>query len=152
MEWVPETARRFGVEHPFDARESILGAARFLSYLREGANIADLPQLLAAYNAGEGAVEHYGGIPPYPETREYVRQVLWAYFLGVSPRRERKKARNRVGQSSILNRAILTNDQSGPQGTTRLNLLRPSTARVAFVPPAPRAGPVNRRPTTDLDV
>ena len=81
MQLMPETAKRFGVEHPFDPAENVMGAARFLSYLREYVGIQDLPQLLAAYNAGEGAVKHYDGLPPYPETRQYVRNVLITYLL-----------------------------------------------------------------------
>jgi hypothetical protein len=82
MQLMPETARRFGVKHPFDPVENVFGAARFLAYLHENAGIEDLPQLLAAYNAGEGAVGRYGGLPPFPETREYVRRVLLTYLLG----------------------------------------------------------------------
>jgi hypothetical protein len=90
MQLMPDTARRFGVMHPLDPVENVLGAARFLSYLHEYAGIEDLPQLLAAYNAGEGAITRYDGLPPYRETREYVRRVLLAYLLSdgahVAPR------------------------------------------------------------------
>jgi hypothetical protein len=87
MQLMPDTARRFGVSDPFNPVESVLGAARFLAYLHEYAGIDDLPQLLAAYNAGEGAVSRYRGLPPYPETREYVRRVLLTYLLGNGPER-----------------------------------------------------------------
>jgi len=85
MQLMPDTARRFGVRDPFDPVENLVGAARFLTYLRQYAEIEDLPELLAAYNAGEGAVEHYRGIPPYAETHEYVRSVLFTYLLGDGP-------------------------------------------------------------------
>ncbi|MBV8361968.1 MAG: lytic transglycosylase domain-containing protein [Deltaproteobacteria bacterium] len=85
MQLMPDTARRFGVRDPFNPVESVLGAARFLAYLHEYAGIEDLPQLLAAYNAGEGAVSRYRGLPPYPETREYVRRVLLTYLLSDGP-------------------------------------------------------------------
>jgi hypothetical protein len=89
MQLMPETAARFDVADPFDPVENLLGAARFLNYLRQwqqtDPELQHLPELLAAYNAGPGAVRKYGGIPPYPETREYVRRVLWAYLLGVEP-------------------------------------------------------------------
>ena len=81
MQLMPGTAERFGVKHPLDPAENVIGAARFLSYLREYVGIQDLPELLAAYNAGEGAVRRYGGLPPYPETRRYVRDVLINYLL-----------------------------------------------------------------------
>jgi soluble lytic murein transglycosylase-like protein len=86
MQLMPATALRFGVENPFDPIDNTLGAARFLSHLqhaqRRRADLAlRLPDLIAAYNAGEGAVERYGGVPPYEETRQYVRKVLIAYLL-----------------------------------------------------------------------
>ena len=85
------TAMQFGVRDPFDPVESTVGAARFLSYLRRVGRGdprigGHLPQLLAAYNAGEDVVQRYGGIPPYRETRDYVRRVLWLYLIGVVPR------------------------------------------------------------------
>ena len=85
MQLMPDTARRFGVRDTFDPVENLVGAARFLTYLRQYAEIEDLPELLAAYNAGEGSVEHYRGIPPYAETHEYVRRVLLTYLLGDEP-------------------------------------------------------------------
>jgi soluble lytic murein transglycosylase-like protein len=91
MQLMPATAERFGVIDPFDPVENVLGAARFLKQLerwRAGTpGLVHLPELIAAYNAGPGSVEKYGGVPPYPETRRYVRRVLWRYFLGGSPAR-----------------------------------------------------------------
>lgn len=76
MQLMPATARRLGVTRPFDPRENIRGGAAYLAELAErfGETRADL--VLAAYNAGEHAVEEHGGVPPYRETREYVRRVL----------------------------------------------------------------------------
>jgi hypothetical protein len=85
MQLMPYTAHRFGVSDPLDPVESLLGAARFLAYLRQYGEVENLPELLAAYNAGEGAVERYHGIPPFAETREYVRRVLISYLLGDEP-------------------------------------------------------------------
>lgn len=89
MQLMPDTAARFDVSDPFDPVDNLLGAARFLNYLRQwqqaDPDLRHLPELLAAYNAGPAAVEKYRGIPPYRETREYVRRVLWAYLLGVQP-------------------------------------------------------------------
>ncbi|MFZ0887067.1 MAG: lytic transglycosylase domain-containing protein [Candidatus Binataceae bacterium] len=90
MQLMPETSRRFSVGDPFDPVDNALAAARFIDYLRRWQAAtpglsADLPELLAAYNAGEGAVEKYRGIPPYAETRDYVQQVLIAYLLGAKP-------------------------------------------------------------------
>jgi hypothetical protein len=85
MQLMPATAQRFSVLDAFDPVDNALGAARFIADLRRtlGATPSDspdLPVLLAAYNAGAGAVIAHGGIPPYPETRDYVRRVLWAYL------------------------------------------------------------------------
>lgn len=76
MQLMPATARRLGVKSPFDPRDNIRGGAAYLAELAErfGESNADL--ILAAYNAGEHAVEEYGGVPPYRETRDYVRRVL----------------------------------------------------------------------------
>jgi soluble lytic murein transglycosylase-like protein len=72
---MPSTAASLGVTEPLDPAQSIEGGARYLSgLLRQfGGNTADA---LAAYNAGPGAVEQYGGVPPYPETQQYVAKVL----------------------------------------------------------------------------
>src|SRR6266851_3844513 len=82
MQLMPETAQRFRVTDPFDPVDNALGAARFIDYLRRRPDFRmSLPELLAAYNAGEGAVAKYDGVPPYAETREYVRRVIAAYLL-----------------------------------------------------------------------
>ena len=75
MQLMPGTASGMGVRDPFDARENILGGVRYLRVLANGFN-GDLVLTIAAYNAGEGAVMRYGGVPPYDETREYVRRVV----------------------------------------------------------------------------
>lgn len=85
MQLMPATASRFNVADPFDPVDNALGAARFLDYLRSRQACRDITGLIAAYNAGAGAVERYQGIPPYPETREYVRRVLWLYLLDGTP-------------------------------------------------------------------
>lgn len=77
MQLIPETAARFNVRNPYDATQNIRGGLAYLRWLLayfEG----DLTLVAAAYNAGEGTVERYRGIPPYAETREYVRKVLRA--------------------------------------------------------------------------
>lgn len=97
MQLMPATAAQYKVADPFDPVESVLAAARFLDYLRGQQSFADIPKLLAAYNAGEAAVKRYHGIPPYAETRKYVRAVLWLYLMAEPP------VDNRLNQRAILN-------------------------------------------------
>jgi soluble lytic murein transglycosylase-like protein len=74
MQLMPETARDYGVKNVFDARENIEGGIKYLrDLLKTYPNRLDL--VLAAYNAGRSAVAKYDGIPPYPETRDYVEKV-----------------------------------------------------------------------------
>ncbi len=83
MQLMPATARRLGVRRPFDPKENIRGGTAYLAELaaRYGDTRPDL--VLAAYNAGERAVEEHKGVPPYRETREYVRRVL-AFWTGAA--------------------------------------------------------------------
>src|SRR6187401_3208875 len=95
MQLLPETARLMGVTDPFDPRQNIMGGARYLQVLARrfcrtpSAAPAPAPtavcspeekvKIVAAYHAGPGAVEKYGGIPPYETTRQYVGMVMRRY-------------------------------------------------------------------------
>ena len=78
MQLMPATARFLGVGDIFDERQNVLGGARYLRTLLDTFD-GDLDLTLAAYNAGPGAVQKYGGVPPYRETQAYVRSVRQAY-------------------------------------------------------------------------
>ena len=74
MQLMPATARRFGVTNAFDARQNIHGGVQYLAWLLKRFK-GDLTLASAGYNAGEGAVDKYKGVPPYSETRRYVERV-----------------------------------------------------------------------------
>lgn len=75
MQLMPGTARQYEVESPYEAESNIEGGIKYLRTLLERFQF-QLPLALAAYNAGEAAVQRFGGIPPYRETRDYVARIL----------------------------------------------------------------------------
>ena len=74
MQLIPATASRFGVADPFDPAQNIRGGVRYLAWLMKRYE-SNLTLVAAAYNAGEGAVDRNGGVPPYSETQRYVQRV-----------------------------------------------------------------------------
>lgn len=78
MQLIPDTASRFGVRNPFDPEQNVRGGLAYLRWLLERFN-GNVALASAAYNAGEGAVDRHGGVPPYAETREYVQRILHFY-------------------------------------------------------------------------
>lgn len=79
MQLMPETALRYGVRRVHDPEENIRGGVRYLADLMAMFG-GDLRRVIAAYNAGEGAVTRHGGVPPYEETTTYVRKALTVYY------------------------------------------------------------------------
>jgi soluble lytic murein transglycosylase-like protein len=91
MQLIPATARRFGVSNIFDAQDNIRGGVRYLRFLLDYYQ-NDYAKAIAAYNAGETAVDKYQGVPPFAETQNYVYQVA----LNL------KAARERAGNSGVF--------------------------------------------------
>ncbi|HAD08818.1 MAG TPA: lytic transglycosylase domain-containing protein [Porticoccaceae bacterium] len=77
MQLMPATAEQYGVTDPFDPSENVRAGTRHLKYLLDRYDRIELA--LAAYNAGEGNVEKYGGVPPFPETQDYIKRVISRY-------------------------------------------------------------------------
>ena len=78
MQLIPDTAERFGVRDPFDPEQNVRGGLAYLKWLIARYD-GDIARVAGAYNAGEGAVDRFGGVPPYAETEGYVRRILAFY-------------------------------------------------------------------------
>jgi soluble lytic murein transglycosylase-like protein len=74
MQLMPDVAEELGVEDPFDPRQNVMGGARYLRRLLDQYR-GNVPLALASYNAGATNVAQYGGVPPFPETQNYVKQI-----------------------------------------------------------------------------
>jgi soluble lytic murein transglycosylase-like protein len=84
MQLIPETAARFRVSKPFDPEQNIRGGMAYLRWLLAYFQ-GDVDLAVAAYNAGEGAVDRFGGVPPYAETRGYVKRIREVFHLATHP-------------------------------------------------------------------
>ena len=170
MQLMPGTARGLGVTDPYDPLQSLRGGAKYLRQQLDRFG-GDYSKAIAAYNAGPGAVQKYGGIPPYAETQAYVPRVL-AYFQRVRRRRPAAPAaRSALGVESRRARAGCCRSPAaapsaahvvakglehlgtpyvwGGTKPRRLRLLRPLPVPVRAggrADPARLAGPVPRRP------
>ena len=92
MQLIPDTAARFGVKNSYDPKQNIRGGVKYLQFLMKHFK-RDLKKVIAAYNAGEGKVDKFKGIPPYKETQQYVKNVLKVYdLLSPNVRNKRVKA------------------------------------------------------------
>lgn len=129
MQLMPATADRFAVANAFDPAENIRGGVRYLRTLLDMFP-GQLTLALAAYNAGENAVARFKGVPPYPETREYVNRVL-----------KQLEGQGATGAGSM---APASAAQAPPQAQPRATIFKSvdadGTPRYSNVPPLVRAG------------
>lgn len=102
MQIMPDTAKELGIKNIFNIEENIFGGCKYLRRLLNNYN-GDLQLALAAYNAGPTVVNEHGGIPPYRETRNYVRKILSRYKGGryVSKLRAYRDQNNRLVISNV---------------------------------------------------
>ncbi|OQX14062.1 MAG: hypothetical protein BWK73_10410 [Thiothrix lacustris] len=124
MQLIPATAARFGVSNAYDPIENINGGVAYLAWLNRRFN-GDWQKTLAGYNAGEGAVDRHGGIPPYKETQNYVVKVMrdfreyqkWGNGQPelVNPIASRTKAPAAARIDKPIQFAVNTNTQAVPQ-------------------------------------
>ena len=112
MQLMPATARRFNVSNAFDPQQNIMAGAKYLAWLTKRFN-GNTSLVLASYNAGEGNVAKYGGIPPFKETQDYVRRVssrfsnLYSNGVGLNSNRD-----SRPDNAKII--AQSTSDEPAP--------------------------------------
>ena len=150
MQLMPPTARRFGVSDSFNARQNIFAGTRYLRILLDLFQ-GDVDLALAGYNAGENAVRRYGGVPPYKETRNYIRKVRSLLGPGTRATASPNAATFIVPSSRLKRSASASRPRAGAstRSNARPRRLEPARPRiyyrwrddqgvthVAFAPPA----------------
>jgi soluble lytic murein transglycosylase-like protein len=120
MQLMPGTASQLGVPNAFDPEANVDGGARYLRELLERYNF-DLVKALAAYNAGTRRVEQYGGVPPYHETRAYVRRIVLDFN---KKKLAQKQAVAQQKTSSKANVSTSAKKRSGQRADAKTNLAR----------------------------
>ena len=103
MQLMPATARNLGVTDPYDARQNIMGGAKYIKQNLDRFN-GNVSLALAAYNAGPDAVNRYGGIPPYEETQNYVR--VFNSYMGTPISTGKTVTASNNGSASIYSRLL----------------------------------------------
>ncbi|HEX9917671.1 MAG TPA: lytic transglycosylase domain-containing protein [Pyrinomonadaceae bacterium] len=107
MQLMPATATRFGVRNIFDPAQNIEAGTRYMRWLLNRFN-GDVGLALAGYNAGEGAVDKYRGVPPYRETQEYVKRITERYALMRDPQTARRAPLAAKTPDAVASAAIKT--------------------------------------------
>ena len=127
MQLMPATARRFNVSNAYDPQQNINAGAKYLAWLMKRFN-GNTSLALAGYNAGEGNVQKYGGIPPFRETQDYVRRVssrysnLYAGGINISA-----GSNNTPANAQVIAQSAHYNADSSP--STQLSVSRSAPSR-----------------------
>ncbi len=125
MQLMPETARELGVANAYDPDDNIRGGTTYLRRMLD--HFGDLTLALAAYNAGPTAVTRYGGVPPYAETREYVRRI-YRLYRGTPPPAGALAATTKPSSKPA----------AAPRQGARVYVTRDAQNRIVFTTTAPR--------------
>ncbi len=139
MQLMPDTARALGVRDRFNPEQNLRGGARYLRQMMERFP-ESISLALAAYNAGPATVSRFGGIPPFPETKRYIKDVL-SYFAKTvpgsnrSPKSIRHHRKNQFEERSVaatahqrIVRLLGSDDEEGDEDAPRLHSPRPMPA------------------------
>jgi hypothetical protein len=136
MQLIPATAKRFRVKDPFDPAQNVRGGASYLRWLNDrfAGNTA---LALAGYNAGEGAVETHGGIPPFAETQRYVQAVARHYVCrstdaSIRLLRWRSFAGSTAAPPIVRTTRVISGRERPPAGPVRLRVSAKTTAHAAL--------------------
>ena len=127
MQLMPATARRFNVSNAYDPQQNINAGAKYLAWLMKRFN-GNTSLALAGYNAGEGNVQKYGGIPPFRETQDYVRRVssrysnLYAGGINISA-----GSNNTLANAQVIAQSAHYDTDSSP--STQLSVSRSAPSR-----------------------
>lgn len=132
MQLLPETGKRFGCGNPWDMQENIAGGTNFLAYLQD-LFAGDIPLMLAAYNAGEKAVQKYSNkIPPYAETVRYVFSILQNYGRPALV----EQAKNKLASPADYNRYYVARRNEKPVLRTYYMYFEKGVRTIVDYPPS----------------